>query len=73
MIKLQLAQGTIYQCTRQEAKAFWNDRPNDRGRIWLEEEVGLLMLADPPVIDKVFRMKMERPGTIITKEILAKL
>lgn len=74
MITHNLDFGKIFEFpTKEEAREFWYKEPSKRGQIWLTEEIELCMLASPERLKAINEMKMKKPGTIVTKEMLAAL
>jgi len=65
MTKLTLPWGHIYCCTKPEARQMWKDKPEDRGRIWLQDEVRAMLLADYGDVEAAYKLKMNKPGTVV--------
>lgn len=65
VLTLDIGIGTILCCSKDEARKLWKERPQDRGRIWLQDEVKKYTLADPDELKAAFDKKMAKPGTIL--------
>lgn len=70
---ITLDQGEIYVCCREVARQLWINEPIKRGRIWLHEEFALMLTADPELVDKTFRMKLDNPRLILDSVVIGRL
>lgn len=62
MIIMDLLGYECWECSKEEARALWVEKPDDRWRIWTHAEVDAHILSDPDDIMEMIRKKEDQPG-----------
>ena len=64
MVKHDILGQEVWECSADEARKLWAEYPEDRHRIWTNEEVDAHILDDAGQIAECLRLKKERPGRL---------
>lgn len=65
MIKRDILETEIWECSPEEARAAWKDHPADRHRIWTNAEVSAHILSDPETLQRIIDQKRAKPGSCL--------
>jgi len=64
MVRIDVLGEELWCCEESEARELWRGYPDDRWRIWTEDEVTAHILDDPEQIAECINRKKQKPGRL---------
>jgi len=64
MLKREILDEEIWECSDEEAREVWANNPDDRHRIWTHDEVTAHLLDTPDQLQECLSRKREKPGRL---------